>query len=287
MTGLPHQGVVARSGWFGLMVLVAVLSTACGAALQKLPTGPGAPATDAATLFTDAARACLAVQSLSAEMAVSGSAGGQRLRGRVLVGLAAPGAALLDAAAPFGASIFLYAANGGKATLLLPRDRRVLRDGDPAAVLAAVTGVPLGPDDLRRALTGCLGDADGGRAPEPGAARAFGADWRALTVGDAEVYLRRLDGGRWRTVAIVHADRTDRAAGWRADYAGFAGDLPRSVHLRSADEGRRFDLRLQLSQVDINPQLGADVFVVKVPDGAMPLTLDELRRTGPMADVGR
>ena len=286
MTALPQQGGAPRSCSYGVVLLVAIFSAACGATLQKLPTGPGAPAADAPALFAETARACRAVRSLSAEMSVSGSAIGQRLRGRVLVGLSEPGAALLDAAAPFGASIFLYAARDGQATLLLPRDRRVLRDGEPAAVLAAVTGVPLGPDDLRRALTGCVGaGADGRATVDPTAPRAFGTDWRSVTVGEAEVYLHRLDGGRWRTVAILHGGGP--AAGWRADYGGFADDLPRSVHLRSADEGRRFDLRLQLSQVEINPPLGAEVFLVKVPDEAVPLTLDELRRNGPMADVSR
>jgi hypothetical protein len=45
-----------------------------------------------------------------------------------------------------------------------------------------------------------------------------------------------------------------------------------------------FDLTLVLSQVDVNVALGDDVFRVEVPKGAVPITLDELRRTGPLAD---
>lgn len=232
-------------------------------------------------------RRCRAITSLSAEMGVSGTAGGQRLRGRVLVGLASPASALLDAAAPFGASLFLYAAHDGRATLLLPRDRRVLADGDPAAVLEAITGVPLGPADLRHALTACV--VAGGDMVTNG--RGFGADWRAVTVGDAEVYLRRLASG-WRVTAILHSPASSPSATgkseagpqeWRADYTDFSGDLPRSVRLSTTD-ARRFNLRLALSQVEINPVLGREVFTVTIPAGVEAITLDELRRSGPMAE---
>jgi hypothetical protein len=196
------------------------------------------------------------------------------LRGRVLAGLAAPASVLLDAVAPFGASVFIYAAQGSDATLLLPRDARVLGQGDPAAVLEAVTGVPLGPADLRMALTGCVAGAEG-------EGRQFGESWRSVTSGDQEAWLHRTSRtAPWRLVAVVH--RPAGEAGWRVDYADFLDDLPRTVRLVSAD-GQRFDLRLGLSQVEVNAPLGPEVFEVKVPASAQPITLDELRRLGPMA----
>ena len=229
------------------------------------------------TAFVEAVAACRRVTSISAELSVSGSAGGQRLRGRVLAGLAAPASALLDAAAPFGASLFIYAARDGEATLLLPRDRRAIEHGDPADVLEAVTGVPLDATDLRRTLTGC--------APDDAAAsgRSYGADWRVVELTNGEAFVRRQGGARWRLVAVVH--RGDRGGGWRADYGDFAGDLPRTVRLTSADGSRRFDLRLALSQVEINPTLGAEVFRLTVPDSMAPITIEELRQSGPMAET--
>jgi len=194
----------------------------------------------------------------------------------VLAGLAAPASAVLDAAAPFGASLFIYAARDGEATLLLPRDRRVLEHGDPAAVLEAVTGVPLDAADLRRALTGCAPDDAAGNG------RRFGSDWRTVTLGLGEAFVRRQGAAPWRLVAVVH--RADRGGGWRADYGDFAGDLPRTVRLTSLDGARRFDLRLTLSQVEINPTLDAEVFTLKVPDSVSPITIDELRQSGPMAE---
>lgn len=258
--------------------LAALLATACGARLAKLPDGPGAPAPDAAQALAEATAACRALTSISAELSVSGAANGQRLRGRVLAGLAAPSSAYLDAAAPFGASLFIYAARGASATLLLPRDRRVLEHGDPAGVLEAVTGVPLGAAELRTTLTGCV-DGTGG------AGRSFGDAWRAVALPSGEAYLRRGDGSTaWRLVAVTHGG-TRPADGWRSDFAEFVDGLPRTVRLVSGDGGRRFNIRLALSQFERNPSLGDEIFDVRVPAGTTPITLDDLRRSGPLGDT--
>ena len=46
------------------------------------------------------------------------------------------------------------------------------------------------------------------------------------------------------------------------------------------------DLTLRLSQLEINMPLDAAVFEVEVPADATPLTLDELRRAGPLGGPG-
>jgi len=214
---------------------------------------------------------------MSAELRVSGSAGGQRVRGRVLAGLAAPASAYLDAAAPFGASLFIYAAKDAEVTLLLPRDQRVLRDRSPAAVLGAVTGVPLDAADLRQTMTGC--------APEqaPVSGQRFGDTWRAVRVASADAYLRRPSSGApWRLVAVQYSGERS-GEGWRADYEGFGPDgLPRTVRLVSGDGGRRFDLTVTLAQVEVNPTLAADIFDVTAPSSFSDISLDEVRRAGPL-----
>jgi hypothetical protein len=43
----------------------------------------------------------------------------------------------------------------------------------------------------------------------------------------------------------------------------------------------RFNLQLALSQVELNAAMAADVFRVRVPPDADPITLDELKRSGP------
>ena len=93
------------------------------------------------TPFTQATTRCIEVNTLTAEIAASGSVGGRRVRARLSAGItrpAAQGAAMppgarLEAVAPFGPPLFIFVATGNDATLLLPRDNQVLEHG-PAAV---------------------------------------------------------------------------------------------------------------------------------------------------------
>ncbi len=255
--------------------MLALFATGCAPSLMKLPAGSGTPAPDAADALIDATAACNAVSSISAEIAVSGSVAGRRLRARLLAGLASPSSARLEAVAPAGQPIFILVATADDATLLFPRDQRVLQHGRPAAVLEAVAGVPLDPADLRATLTGCPAAA---AAAENG--RRLGNDWRAVTVGPTDVYLRRYQReSKWQLVAAVRHASAAADREWRAEYADFENGLPRSVRLTSAPDGR-FDLRLTLSQLELNTPLGPDVFRVEIPPAAEPLTLEELKRSG-------
>jgi hypothetical protein len=226
------------------------------------------PAPDGGQAIAQATGACDRVTALTADVRVSGSVDRQRVRARLIAGVARPASARLEAVAPFGAPLFVFVARAGEATLLLPRDDRVLEHGRPAEVLDAATGVPLDPAALRVTLTGCASN------PDAAGARAIGADWRVVRDGDGELYLRRSAAAApWRIVATVRP-------AWRAEYGDFDGDLPRTIRLTSADR-RAFDLRLALSQVEVNPSLGADAFTVQVPPSASPITLDELRHSRP------
>ncbi len=254
-------------------VAIAVLLTAsCGAPMLKLPSGPGVPATDAAGVIAQATSACRAVRSLTLEMSVRGSAGGRRLRGRLTAGLAAPSSARLEAVAPFGQPLFVFVASGGDASLLLPRDRRVLEHGKPADVLEAVSGVPLDAAALRSLVTGC---AD---APDSTDAVAFGDNWRVAPEGADDVYFHRdAPAAPWRLVAMTKRNE------WRAEYSRFENDLPREVRLTSLPAGR-FDLQLALSQVELDVPLGPEAFRLDRTAGAEPISLDELRRSGPLGE---
>jgi hypothetical protein len=253
--------------------LCAIAAASCGAPLMKLPAGPGAPAPDAAGAFTQATAACRGVRTLTAEVAASGKVGGQRVRVRLSAGVAAPASARLEAVAPFGPPIFILVATNDDATLLLPRDGRVLQHGHPAEVLDAVAGVPLSAADLDAVLTGCAL-----RAPQA-EGRELGADWRAITdqAGDA-LYLRRSAAAQpWRLVAVV-------GRAWRVEYRDHVNGLPRTMRVTSvAREGgaASFDLTLALSQVDTNAVLEPDVFRVDIPPAAQPITLEELRHARP------
>jgi hypothetical protein len=265
-----------------VLVALALATVSCGAPRMKLPAGPGAPAPDAVDALAQATGDCRAIRTLTAEVAVSGSAGGHRLRGRLSAGVAAPASARLEAVASFGPPVFIFVATDNDATLLLPRDNRVLEHGRPDVVLNAVAGVPLGAEDLHATLTGC---APAVLQPH---GRERGADWRVVTASAGsegnELYLHREGSAQpWRLVATIRRDSGDRA--WRAEYRDHQNGLPRTIRVMSVNPGRptgeAFDLTLALSQVDTNVALGADVFRVQIPRSAEPITLDELRHARP------
>src|SRR5207247_4598749 len=108
------------------LAVAAAGSVACGVPLAKLPAGSGVHATDAGAALDQATAACRSIRSLTAEVGVSGSANGHRVRARITAGVAAPASARLEAVAPFGPPLFIFVAPGNDATLLLPRDDRVL-----------------------------------------------------------------------------------------------------------------------------------------------------------------
>ena len=262
-----------------LAVLAALSTVSCGAALTKLPMGPGAPAPDAGDAFAEATKTCRAISSMTADASVSGSAGGRRLRARLSLGVQSPASARLEAIGPFAHPLFTLAARGDTATLLLNEDNRILEGGRPGAVLEAITGVPLEAGDLREALTGCSS------ATALSAGQQFGDEWRMLRDGSRSIYLNRHpQSAPWRLAAVVHQDGSTPE--WRTEYANFVDGLPRTIRFVSSNRDR-FNLRLELRDIELNPALGPDAFQVKIPASATPITLEELRRAGPLRDESR
>jgi len=240
---------------------------------MKLPAGPGTPAGDAADVVAQAMAACRAVNTVTLEMSVRGSAGGHRLRGKITAGMAKPASARLEAVAPFGQPLFIFVAENGDASLLLPRDRRVLEQGKPADVLEAVSGVPLDANGLRMLVTGCA------NAPDASDAVALGESWRAAPDGGDNLYFHK-EPASWRLVATI------RRNAWRAEYSMFENGLPRVVHIVSQPAGK-FDLQLDLSQVELNVALGPDAFRLpqtRASEPVNPISLDELRQSGPLGE---
>jgi hypothetical protein len=258
------------------VALAAIVTSSCAASLMTLPQGAGVAVADARTALAESTVACHGVTTITAEIAVSGSVNGQRLRARLIAGLAPPDSARLEAFA-LGQPVFIFVARGNDATLLLQRNNRIVEHGPPDAMLEAATGVPLDPATLRTTLTGCT------TVPDWREARQFGDDWLVVPDRDGQVYLRRSPHvAPWRLVAAIHRDGS--GAEWQAEYREVVSGVPRDVRLRSTDR-KRFDLKLVLSQVEINEPLAAAVFRVQIPPSADPLTLDELRETGPLGSV--
>ncbi|HSK08193.1 MAG TPA: hypothetical protein VK911_01355 [Vicinamibacterales bacterium] len=264
----------ARPGILCAALLVAAAAAgACGARRLELPGGEGRPFPGFEAAFDEGTAACRAIHTITAEIGVSGRVGRQRLRGRVLAGLSRPASLRLEGVAPFGPPAFILVSTGDEATLLLPRDRAVLQDEEPAAIIEALVGVPLSPASLQSILAGC-----GVTPSAPVAGRAFADGWLRIDLaGGAAAFLRQDHAGRWAVRAAV-------ADSLRVEYAESSDRTPRRVVLELEGDGAQppVQLRLQVAQVDINVALGSEAFAVNMPPDAIPITLDELRQAGPL-----
>jgi len=242
----------------------------CAARRLELPADPGAPFPDYADTYRRVTMTCAGVRTMTAELALAGRAGGRPLRGRAIAGFERPASMRLEGVAPFGPPAFILAARAGTATLLLPRDNRVLPNAAPEEILGALTGVALSPADLQAVLTGCVSaqtGATGGRLHQNG--------WASIDVaGGATLFLARVDGA-WQP-------RAARRPGWQIEYRSWQAGFPREVRLQSVDPAIDVDLTATVSQLETNVSLEASAFAVNVPASALELTLGELREAGPL-----
>ena len=258
-----------------------LLVTACAARLPPRPAGTPTADPTAADAFAAATSSCKGFRSIEGELALSGRAFDQRVRGRVLTGLEAGGQVRLEAPAPFGAPFFILAGRAEKATLILPRERRVLQNTSVAAVLERLTGLALGADDLRLIVSGCLVD----RAV-PSEGRQWPGGWQAVTIGPERVAYIRTAQGRPVLVAADYGR-------WHIDYSQHASGFPRVVRVRSAEAlasasakatADRVDITARVEQLEVNTSINPRAWDVDVPSDADPMTLDELRSIAPLAE---
>ena len=244
--------------------------SACAARIPPRPGGTPLADPTAGDAFTTATAACKGFRSIEGELALSGRAGEERVRGRVLTGLESGGAVRLEAPAPFGAPFFILAGRNEVATLVLPRERRVLKDTRVSAVLERLTGLSLGADDLRLIVSGCLVDQ-----AVPSEGRQWPGGWQAVTIGPERTASLRMMEGRPVLVAADYGP-------WRVDYSQHSGGYPRVVRVRR-DDGA-IDITARVEQLQVNTQIDPRAWSVDVPPDADPMTLDELRSIAPLAD---
>jgi outer membrane biogenesis lipoprotein LolB len=214
--------------------------------------------------------ACNGVRTMTAELGLSGHAGSQKLRGRVVAGFERPASMRLEGVAPFGAPAFILAARSGTAILWLPRDGRVVRGASAADMLGALTGVSLAPADLQAILTGCVV-----AEPMPTGGRLHDNGWASVSLQDgATLFLQRTATG-WTV-------RAARRAGWQIEYPAWQGSFPATARLRSLTTGTDVDLTATLSQLEVNVDVDAAAFTVLVPGDAEAMSIDDLRAGGPL-----
>lgn len=242
----------------------ALVVSACAARMPARPAGAAADDPAALAALTQATAHCRPLRTATTEIRLSGRAGSERIRARLLAGFGDPDRLRLEALAPFGGPALVLASDGGPATLYFPRERQVLTAAAVRDVLEALTGLALDAADLRRLIFGCL-------IGEGGTGRRYGDGWQAVEEGDVRVFLR---GG-----TVVAGDYR----GWQVDYAQPQGSLARQVRVRRTVAGGAIDLVAVLGDVAMNVDLDPRAFTVDVPAGATPITLDDLRRTSPLA----
>jgi hypothetical protein len=256
------------------VVILGLLAGCAPRAGLRFPAGPGTPAGDVSAELLEAESTCSGVQAMTAEIGLSGRVAGQRVRGRLHAGIDDRGRLRLEAIAPFGAPAFVLAADEQLATLLLPRDGRVVEREPTADLLEALAGLRLGGRDLHALLTGCVSPTR-----VPSIAERYANGWLSVTFEDGAQAWLAPSAGSWRFLA-------GRVGDVRVEYNEVTAGLPRRIHLRThaGDGGRdRVEVTLALAQLETNASLPAAAFLVDVPPGARPMSMDELRRRGLLA----
>jgi outer membrane lipoprotein-sorting protein len=242
--------------------------SACAGRRVALPTGPGTPFPDAGQAYDEAVKECRSVRTIRATLGLSGRAGSTSLRGNVDAGFEAPDKIRLEGRHPIGRPVFILASSGPHTTLYMPRENRVMQDASATDIVEALVGLRLAPHELRTLVSGC-----GFEVGQPSDGRQYADGLSAVTVDGSTAYLRR-EQGRWRLVGSTRPPLT-------VLYSDFVNGRPSTLRLRASGTPRT-DITVRLSDVNINVPLEPEVFAVEVPDGAQPLTIEELRRAGPL-----
>ena len=267
----PGRRRVVRGSVVAAMAALAALS-GCAPKVPSLPTGAASPFPDYAAAYTGATASCRGIRTYTAVMALSGKAGSTKLRGRVEAGFAAPGRLRLEGIAPFGRPVFILTADGARGTLVLPREEQVLRDAGVDRIVEALAGVPLDADALRTVVSGCGLQGDDG----PTGGRVYSDGAAAVLFAGGTDYLR--------AGALVASSRGPVTV----FYGDVANGRPSTARLRVERDGRATaDLTLRLSQVEINTTIDPNAFTPNLPAHPVAITLEELRRAGPLGDTGR
>jgi hypothetical protein len=191
------------------------------------------------------------------------------LKATVLAGLTAEDQIRLEVPAPFGRAVFILAGTNARSTLLTRDNRALTARADQ--IVEGLTGLPFGPRALLAVLSGC-----GISSTELVQARRYDVTI-GIDASEGRVFLRQWNG-RWRVAAA-------ELAGLTIVYDLSDGDWPSGLHISSAPN-RTPPLTLTVTehQVEANAVLRASDFSLAVPPDATPLTLEELRASGPLGE---
>ena len=218
---------------------------------------------------TKRSRSAAPVRTIRATLGLSGRAGSTALRGNVDAGFEAPEKIRLEGRHPLGRPVFILASPGPQTTLYMPRENRVMQNASATDIVEALVGLRLAPHDLRTLVSGC-----GFEVAQPSEGRQYRDGLVAVTVGGATTYLRQ-EQGRWR---VAGSTRPPLSVLYSRLRQRPAIDAPPAGHRHAGGRCHACGSR----DVNINVPLEPEVFAVDVPAGAQPLTIEELRRAGPL-----
>ncbi len=150
----------------------------------------------------------------------------------------------------------------------------------PSEILGALAGLDQSPSDLRAWIAGCP-EATG----QARNLRSYGADWAAAdsesgrTIWIHRVPVSRAGARSWRLVAV-------KAGPLTVEFAEHTGTQPGRLRIRRAETAgvAALDVRLALRQVERGVELADAAFAIDVPADAVPITIEELRQSGPLRD---
>ncbi len=261
----------------GVWLAIAVsLTGACATRLYSPPVGPGVPFDEAAGIWRDVTARCSTTRVLVAEVRVDGWVGPsrQRFSAALHAAFTRENDVYLEVPGP-GRSFVQIGGRAERAVLLLPRDERVLR-APTRDIVEALTGLQWDAVDLLNVLSGCV--------TTPGSAVtgvAYGADQAAVELGaGARAWLRRVDGA-WQLEAATRD-------GLLVEYRAREGAFPSEVRVSDASPGTTpLLVTFRVSQLQANAELNPAIFALAVPNGFVPMTLDDLRSVRPLGDVKR
>lgn len=254
--------------------MVAVLAGACAPSVRvSLPPGAGTPVTDVAAVEAAARASCRAPQALTADLRLSGRIAGDRVRGTLQVGVTAD-AMRLEGLAPFGAPLFVLAAQSEGALLLLPREDAFARAPSADQLLDAVVGVALGPADLRAIVSGC-----GLAAWDAVAASTYAGGWTRVDAGDGRrIWLRATADGEAPVIMAAEDGR------WRVEYTRLDTGWPSAIRLVQTSGHGGTDALLRVDGPEALDALPAGALEVDIPGGARQVTLADLRGRRALTD---
>lgn len=255
-----------------LLLVSAVVATACAPKFYTPPSGPGEPFAEAASVWQDLTARCRDARVFVAEVRVDGWVGAsrQRFSAALHTALTREDDIYLEVPGP-GRSFVQMAGRADQAVLLLPRDERVLR-APAREIVEALTGLRWGAVDLLNVLSGCVA------TPSMVVSGVTYGDRAAVDLGSGvQAWLRRRDDG-W------HIDAATRD-GLLVEYRASQGAFPTDVRVSATAPGvTPLMLTYRLSQVQANIDLDARTFALTVPQTFTPMTLDDLRASRPLGE---